>query len=297
MEVKLFILLTFAQYKWIYPACRSVSGKISEDIAFLHKMFSVPPPKRAIIEVNVSYPDSSRLQKDHFLTVGIYTTKDHVNIIKHCVDKDIGQFWNEYLHPRIAHHSRHLRCKVAHGNILYCSGNITVQDFIPRKFSFSFGFDCSNVDARDSLKGLFYNISISVTNETECFKLPFNNTCHRFLQYGVLHNLMGIEYERDEHLFWFDRFITVDVFRLLVHCYQYRHEFLCYVAVPKCDPVSIHVIHPCREMCQGAKIACGRVGFYKHLNCSTLPSKDENITCIYERMFCRAPPKVKNAGS
>ena len=106
---------------------------------------------------------------------------------------------------------------------------------------------------------------------------------------------MGIEYERDEHLFWFDRFIIVDVFRLLVHCYQYRHEFLCYVAVPKCDPVSRHVIHPCREMCQDAKIACGRVGFYKHLNCSYLPSKDENITCIYERVFCRAPPKVKNA--
>ena len=93
MEVKLFILLTFAQCKWIYPAHVSVSGEISEDITFLHKTFPVPLSMRAIIEVNVSYPDISRLQKGHYLRVGIYTTKDHVNIIKQCVDKDVGPTW------------------------------------------------------------------------------------------------------------------------------------------------------------------------------------------------------------
>ena len=290
MEVKLFILLTFTRCKWTYPAHVSVSGEISEDITFLHKTFPVLPSMRVIIEVNVSYPDISRLQKGHYLRVWIYTTKDHVNIIKQCVDKDTGQLGNEYLHPPIAEHLRPLRC-FAHGNILYCRRNITVRDFIPRKSSFSFGFDCDNADARDSLKGLFYNMSIYGTNKIECFKLPHNQTCYRYLQHRAQLNLRGMEYQRDDHLFLFDRLKFVDFFK----CYQHLHEFLCYEVVPKCDPVLKQVIHPCREMCQDAKNACDPNGFFDFINCNYLPSLGGDIPCFYEPVFCRAPAIVENA--
>ena len=42
----------------------SISGEISEDITFLHilnKAFPVPPSMRAIIQVDVSFPESSGL--------------------------------------------------------------------------------------------------------------------------------------------------------------------------------------------------------------------------------------------
>ena len=217
-----------------------IIGTISNDVTFIHKTFPVPPSMRAIIEVKVSFPISSIRLQDHCPLMGIYTTRDHVNLRKRCTERPHGQLGNEILHSGISTTDRlgsRLRCKNGLTNMLHGIKKITVQDFIPRKFSFSFGFHCDQIDIGDSLKGLLYNISISVTNETECFKLPFNNTCHRYLQYGVLHNLMGEEYETDEHLFWINRFSIVDGFRYILDCYQHLHEFLCYVFVPKWDPV------------------------------------------------------------
>ena len=77
----------------------SISGKISEDITFLHKMFPVPPSKRAIIEVDVSYPNSS--DRIHNPIMGIYTTHNHVNIKKQCSYVQYSQLGNQVLHPTI----------------------------------------------------------------------------------------------------------------------------------------------------------------------------------------------------
>ena len=140
-----------------------------------------------------------------------------------------------------------------------------------------------------------YNISISVTNETECFRLLHNNTCHRYLQYGVLHNLMGKEYGRDEHLTWIKHFSFLNPFRYILDCYQHLHEFLCYVFVPKFDPVSKQVIHPCREMCQDVKNACDLFRLFVYLKCSYLPSLRGDVPCFYDPVFCGFPPLVKNA--
>ena len=294
MKVRiLFVFVVFTRWSWTHSITKSMSGVIADDTTFFYKTFPVSPLRMAIIEVDVrDFTGSSRL-KGHYPMVGIYTTQDHINFKKQCTDRVYGQLGNEYLHPGITtdtDESRLLICKNGLPNMLHCTGNITVQDFIPRKFSFSFGFRCDNVDASDSLKGLFYNMSIYGTNKTECFELPPNNTCYRYLQHGVLHNLMGIEYQED--LGKINRFTYLDLLRYMPHCYQHLHEFLCYVVVPKCDPELKQVIPPCKEMCQDANDACNNL---ERLNCDYLPSLGGEISCFYEPVFCTAPPTVKNA--
>ena len=103
---------------------------------------------------------------------------------------------------------------------------------------------------------------------------------------------MGIDYQKDDALFSF-----VDYMRCNFHCYQHIHQFLCYVYVPKCDPVLKKVIHPCREMCREAKKApCDHYQKnFEHINCDYLPSLRGDISCIYKRVFCMNPSTVTNA--
>ena len=70
--------------------------------------------------------------------------------------------------------------------------------------------------------------------------------------------------------------------------------FDCYVIVPKCDPVSKQIIHPCREMCHDYLNACNDMYGYTY-NCDYLPARDGDIPCIYHLVRCTAPPVVKNA--
>ena len=101
--------------------------------------------------------------------LGIYTTRDHINIKKRCIYTRYGQLLNRDMHPALTinkHHSRPLTCDpFLFAYHLYCVGSIVVQDYIPRKFSFSFGCHCDHIG---SLKGLDYYIRINVSNQTNC---------------------------------------------------------------------------------------------------------------------------------
>ena len=192
MDVKLFILFTFLKCQCTYSITTSISGEISDDITFFHKTFPVPPSIRAIIEVDVYHHESMRRT---YPILGIYTTDYHINLRKQCTDTMYGQLGNKYLHSGITTYtgdSGCLKCKEDSTNILHCTGNITIQDFIPRKFSFSFGFFCDSIKALSSLKGLVYNISIEDQgNETKCFQFPRNHSCYRYIQHQVYPSLMG----------------------------------------------------------------------------------------------------------
>ena len=98
------------------------------------------------------------------------------------------------------------------------------------------------------------------------------------------------------------------------------NEVLCYVVLPKCDPVNNAVIHPCRELCQDMKDGCLDIFIsllrkassvkenllvdWKVLakrepstwfNCNYLPSRYGSIPCFYTPVTCDAPPNVTNA--
>ena len=92
MEMRLlFVFATFTHSHGAYSMTASISGKISQDITFLHKMFPVPPSKRAIIEVHLSYTISSVRMQGNQPIMGIYATKDDVNIKKQCPHTERSQ--------------------------------------------------------------------------------------------------------------------------------------------------------------------------------------------------------------
>ena len=261
MDVIIFILLVVTT-KWTWCVTTSISGVISEDVTFIHKTFPVPSSKRAIIEVYVSFPYRYIVQRRKYPLMGIYTTKDHINIKKQCTSIWYGQLVNENLHFRIRKdrgHLQKLKCLKESDDNIHCTGNITVQDFKPRNFSFSFGFRCVWIS---SLKGLSYNITIhGQTNETNCISLPDHTMTvyKQYYQHTTLPNLVGSEDMRRvmqiyEMLKTYDTFIDLSGL-----CYQYFEEIACHTVVPKCDPMSRQVVHPCREMCHDLKTACSKI--------------------------------------
>ena len=174
MYVNLFIvLLGQVLCNWTHCAMDSVFGSISGNkTMFIQDMFNIPPSQRAIIEVDVYYQWETPYQwKTPIL--GIYATQDHVNIKRRCTESLYGQVENGDSHLVLdKYHSRTLRCEGANTSKTHCTANITIQDFIPRTFSFSFGrsYDVFNHFARfmiKPLKGLIYNISIYGTNTTD----------------------------------------------------------------------------------------------------------------------------------
>ena len=168
------ILLVFTQWKWIHSV--TISGSDSGYIHFIHKTLSVQPSMRAIIEVDVYYPIDGyykNLNSWYFPKLSIFTTQGHFG--SKCTGKDYGQLGND-LRPSIAldrDASRLLVCENDNTtNTYHCTGNIAVQDFIPRHFSFSFGFKCC---LSCSLRGLVYKLRIyGQTNETNCVPLSLD---------------------------------------------------------------------------------------------------------------------------
>ena len=320
MDVRIFsVFAVFTQWKFIHSV--SISGEISEDVTFIHKKFPVPST-RAIIEVNVSFPVASIVR--HSPTMEIYTTQDHVNLRKRCTYVRYGQLKNPDLHIPLRHY-RTPRCLEQNDGKVHCIRNVTVQDFKPRNFSFSIGFECHGLSSITSLKGLVYNISIhGQTNETNCVRLPLRTMefCSQFFQHGILPNFIGQE-NMEEVETLYEKAKGYGAAAILTGlCYPHAVELACQVFIPKCDPVSSQIIHPCREMCQDVRKACSKIKLPKgipvneHLlgvvsedskgvrfidtsslqfDCDYLPPLGRDVPCVYKSITCKSPPLVKNA--
>ena len=270
----------------------SISDNISEDITFIHKTFPVPSSKRAIIQVKVRVPVKLVRKSRRYLMMGIYTTQDHIKIKKQCTHTRYGQLLNRDLHPGLTmsqNCSKPLTCEQFHYirqfNEALCKGNITVQDYFPRKFSFSFGFHCGRIS---SLRGLSYDIIIHVSNETTGLELPPSFPCYHYIQYGAHPYLLGNEMLK--------KFPLIKLLKSASSCFQHGRKFLCYVVTNRCDPQSKRIIPQCREMCYNYLDACGPLlGKWKSTNCDYLPSLYEEIPCLYKPAMCKEPPIVNNA--
>ena len=318
MHVRIFIVLVvLILLKWTCSLTTSISGEISEDLTFIYKTFPVPPSKRAIIEYDVHY----QIYGNYFPGLGIYTTENHINIKKQCTYLEYGQLGNKNMHPKIRITRIH-RCiwENSDGKV-HCIGNVTVQDFKPRNFSFSFGFSCKEITALSSLKGLVYSFSIhKQTNETNCMWVPYNSVhaCQQYYQYTALPNLIGGE-DMQTVLRDYETFKGyVVILYVIGSCYKHLEQLACHLLVPKCDPESRQVIHPCREMCHDFRTACSKITLPKNtlltdkvphvhsgenivvdtsleFDCDYLPSLNGDIPCLYKPVTCKSPPVVKNA--
>ena len=322
MDVRiLFMFAVFTQWKFIYSV--SISGEISEDVTFVHKMFPVPS-MRAIIEVDFSFPVASFGR--YKPTMEIYTTQDHVNLRKRCTYVRYGQLRNPNVHiPVRLDNNGTPRCLEQNDGKVHCIGNVTVQEFKPKNFSFSIGFDCHSISRITSLKGVVYNIRIhGQTNETNCVRLPLKTMkfCSQFYQHGILPNFIGQENMKEVKTLY-DKakgYATAAIVTGL--CYPHTLELSCHLLIPECDPVSSQVIHPCKEMCQDIRKACSKIklpesipvderlpGIFSednklvefidttsfHFDCDYLPSLGGDVPCFYKAITCKSPPLVKNA--
>ena len=201
---------------------------------------------------------------------------------------------------------------------IHCRGNISVQDFKPRNFSFSFGFCCDRNTSDSSLKGLTYKISIhEQSNETNCVYLPHKvRQLYSQYHYGLLPDLIGVQ-DMLTVLRHENKLRTyLPIFERL--CYQNTVELMCHVIIPECDPASSQVIHPCKEMCHDFRKTCSQIAVPKSIvsevlpditfedetviwdtstdyNCDYLPALNGDIPCLYRSVSCKSPPVVKNA--
>ena len=214
-----------------------------------------------------------------------------------------------------------------------CKGRVTVQDYIPRNFHLTFGFDCHllpihslqglkyNDSFMNSLKSLRYNITFSnQSNETnDCVDYSTQvktKACNGFYRQTSLPNLFG--HEQLDIMREYSTAIQVYEVSMLSHgrCHQHLLEILCHVLLPECDPVTQQVIHPCRETCWALLDACLQTLFSlianlaprydrpwdekqqnywsNQIDCNFLPSIHGNITCFYEPVTCGSPPDVTN---
>uniref|UniRef100_A0A8P4KHD9 Corin, serine peptidase n=1 Tax=Dicentrarchus labrax TaxID=13489 RepID=A0A8P4KHD9_DICLA len=108
-----------------------------------------------------------------------------------------------------------------------------------------------------------------------CMNLPYNLTSYP--------NYLGHLSQRESSVSW-----ESSLFPALVQtgCYQYLMFYACTLLVPKCDPVTLQRVPPCRSLCRNAKGKCesvlGIVGLQwpEDSDCSQFPEEGGNTTCL-----------------
>ena len=207
-----------------------INGEIEDHVGFYFRKLSDFPSKIATIGFSVY----SSLSKP-FATLIFYTLEEKVNenVQKKCSEFAYGQFYNENMVVILTKHTaRKQNCKEV-DDMVHCSGTTVIQDFLPRNYYFSFGFNC---DSTGSLKGLKYNISISEqTNVTNCSNMTFETPCFKYYPQFSLPNLFGTtthdsigKYNQLQNYIFLIKQILGEA------CYPYIEESICYISFPKC---------------------------------------------------------------
>ena len=183
-------------------------GTMNEDCHFYYRKLSNIPSTLTTIEYFISYNQSIILVENSTgLVMDIYTTEDNINLQTKCSYTVYGQLRNENLYIKLRPRTyRSAKCVLSKDEkFVDCYGKTKIQDFIPRNYAFSFGYICSDSENVNSIKGLFYNISIyEQLNQTECAPFEeksFGLECPDVHKYMSFPNMLGhISYDELIHL-------------------------------------------------------------------------------------------------
>ena len=177
------------------------SHTISEDTTWYYQQLTTEPS--LIVEIEFSIVC---IHAKHSFKFDLYKTKDHINIEKKCSFQANGQLHNEHLWvPLRSGNFKENVCLKDKNGLLHCTGKTVIQDFKPRRISFSFGKACEYTDEA-LLKGLSFNISVSgQRNKTDCVPLYNRNmlNCVKFYPFASFPNLLVANSKR--HLTWLKR--------------------------------------------------------------------------------------------
>ena len=169
----------------------------------------------------------------------------------------------------------------------------------------------------NSLKGLKYNITFAnQSNETNsCIgytSLNIHGKCKSFYDKTTLPNLIGND--KIEQIMNFGK--TLRIYEGIT-CYKHLWEVACHIILPKCDPFTKKVMHPCREMCWDVVNGCwNKIAYLANTlcrlleyndvysfdvstvtNCDYLPSLHGNVSCFYKPVTCDSPPDGTNGAA
>ena len=210
-----------------------------------------------------------------------YTTEDHKDLQTKCIGSRYGQLRNENLWiPLYSRREpfkkvRRAKCISDKDRRVHCSGKTTIQDYIPRKYAFSIGFDCP-ISRASSVYGMSFSFTLTnQSNTTNCIKRPkrIGDICSDFdgYRYMSLPNLVGMDANiilgASGSVNFLDAFI---LYEDSMSCYQHFYEALCSVLAPECVPNENSVIHLCKESWKDLTNGCSN-SFYqifknKHLS-------------------------------
>ena len=264
------------------PPCEernSVSGIITDNTTWFLSNLSVRPAMTASIEYHIRYQCPwyvyEILENPPVITF-YYMGQDSPNLQRGCNSEMHGQLFNKDLAvPLNGKHREKFLCN-RKGGMKVCHGRTKIQDFEPKSYFFSLGFECN--ERKGNLKGLKYEVTIyDESNETSCVDLNstsefLTDHCDKSYRYAAIPNQFG-----DTHL---DRAIsTMNKFLRVFHsdvpskqCLKNLKPFLCEIVLPKCLPEENKILLPCRQDCKFYLQGCSHevIGTV-FVNCDYLP--------------------------
>ena len=221
-----------------------------------HGYLSTYPSKYATVEYAVRY--KSDLAQNRTLVLDIHTD-DNWSPEDECSNQTYGQLRNRNLHFPLS--LTFSGCVKSGGNseMTFCAGKTAIQDYIPRQYSFSIGYDCQKQE-KAPLNGVYFNVSISdQTNYTECSQITYVQSkamsinCSKFYTTTSFPNLIGSQTIAEGITSlnqFYVRYLEALTLNRTSSCYKRFFELVCYTFIPKCKETNFLTIPPCREMCE-----------------------------------------------
>ena len=159
----LVLWIIISQIDLISPL--TFTGTIMENTTFYHRVFPVFSSKLVTIQYYIAHDEHQGNPVLYF-----YTTENHKDLQTRCIGSRYGQLRNENLWIPLYSRSepfkkvRRPKCITDKDQRVHCSGKTTIQDYIPRKYAFSIGFDCP-ISTAHSFMGC-HSVSLLKTNQT-----------------------------------------------------------------------------------------------------------------------------------
>ena len=309
---------------------------VRKDTNFHYRLFPTFPSKLATMEYCLSF-NITKIN-NHCgggvctVILDIYTTGHDKNLFMNCSNDGFGQLRNENLQTPLYLRYKSYRfttCRMddLNSDMLHCEGKTTIQDYKPRRYGFSFGYEC-HIAVKPSLIGLSYNFTIYVqSNKTKCLPFPqipgTIEQCTKFYDHISLPNMIGDPDVKSAQMSMAGLHGYYPIFSDILSqsptggCYKHMEEFFCRSFVPECDHVANLVIYICKETCLEFLYSCFNYlqrifslyvtkkfriskkitdkNILDLVNCNYLPSVNDPIMCYYEPVTCDPPPNVANA--
>ena len=255
----------------------TVTGAIEEDTTWFLSNLSVVPAMSASIEYDIQYQCPSCVYGERPRNLPIitfyYHGQDSPNLRHKCNTEMHGQLFNKDLAVPLQKNAEKFWCNNKNGGIRDCHGRTEIQDFEPKSYFFSLGFECN--EAKGNLKGLKYEVTIyDESNKTSCVDLNSTsefliNQWQRSYHYAAIPNQFG-DTDLDRAISRMKRFSDADL--PSTQCLDKLDSFLCKIFLPKCLPEENRIILPCREDCKFYLQGCSHeVIGTAFVNCDYLP--------------------------